>query len=379
MPARRTLDLTEAQREELTQHRDHDPRPWVRERCAALLKIANGMAPHAIARQGLLKPRDPDTVYAWLDLYETHGFWSVEHFPHGGRHRGAPIARRAELEKRLAHAPGEEARQEIAPTADGPPPSRWSLRAVRATFRWTREMSLSGVWRALRREGVCLRRGRIRQFSPDPAYATKRDHLLACLRDAATHPDAVALLFLDEMGFYRWPEPAADWSVAAPAAAPVAARGGPNNRHNRQWRIIGALNALTGQVTYRDAYIIGREKVGTFYHQLVAAYPHARRIYVVQDNWSIHTHPDVCAVLESLPQITAVWLPTYAPWLNPIEKLWRWLRADVLTLHRLADDWDALRARVTAFLDQLAADSDDLLHYVGLLGEGRLATARRAA
>jgi hypothetical protein len=142
---------------------------------------------------------------------------------------------------------------------------------------------------------------------------------------------------------------------------------------------MGALNALTGQVTYRDAYIIGREKVGAFYHQLVAAYPHARRIYVVQDNWSIHTHPDVCAVLESLPQITPVWLPTYAPWLNPIEKLWRWLRADVLTLHRLAADWDARRARVTTFLDQFAADADDLLHYVGLLGEGRLATARRAA
>ena len=150
MPARRTLDLTEAQREELTQHRDHDRRPWVRERCAALLKIADGMAPHAVARRGLLKPRDPDTVYDWLDLYETHGFRTVEHFPQGGRHRGAPIARRAELEKRLAHAPGEEARQEIAPTADGPPPSRWSLRAVRATFRWTREMSLSGVRRHIK-------------------------------------------------------------------------------------------------------------------------------------------------------------------------------------------------------------------------------------
>lgn len=376
MPTRRTLDLTETQREELTQHRDHDRRPWVRERCAALLKIADGMAPHAVARRGLLKPRDPDTVYDWLDLYETHGFWTVEHFPQGGRHRGAPIARRAELEERLAHAPGEEARQEIAPTADGPPPSRWSLRAVRATFRWAREMSLSGVWRALRREGLRLRRGRIRQYSPDPAYATKRDHLLACLRDAAAHPDEVALLFLDEMGFYRWPESAADWATAVPAAAPVAEQGGPNNK---QWRIIGALDALTGQVTYRDAYIIGREKVGAFYQQLVAAYPQARRLYVVHDNWSIHTHPDVCAVRASLPQIEPVWLPTYAPWLNPIEKLWRWMRADVLALYRLAADWDALHTRVTAFLDQFAAGSADLLHYVGLLGDGRLATARRAA
>ena len=62
MATRRTLDLRDDQREELARHLDHDPRPWVRERCAALLKIAAGMAPYAVARHGLLKPRDPDTV-----------------------------------------------------------------------------------------------------------------------------------------------------------------------------------------------------------------------------------------------------------------------------------------------------------------------------
>ena len=60
---------------------------------------------------------------------------------------------------------------------------------------------------------------------------------------------------------------------------------------------------------------------------------------MIQDNWSIHTHADVLAALERWPRIEPVWLPTYAPWLNPIEKLWRWLRQDVLKLHRLAGDW----------------------------------------
>ncbi len=62
MPRRRTLPLTESQHQELVHHRDHDPRPYVRERCAALVKIADGQSPHAVARHGLLKPRDPDTV-----------------------------------------------------------------------------------------------------------------------------------------------------------------------------------------------------------------------------------------------------------------------------------------------------------------------------
>jgi hypothetical protein len=65
----------------------HDPRPYVRERCAALLKIADGQSPHAVARHGLLKPRDPDTVYEWLNWYEQLGLRSVWFFQHGGKHR----------------------------------------------------------------------------------------------------------------------------------------------------------------------------------------------------------------------------------------------------------------------------------------------------
>ncbi len=87
MPQRRTLSLNATQRQELLHHRDHDPHPYVRERCAALLKIADGQSPHAVARPGLLKPRDPDTVYAWLNWYEREGLRSVLAFHHGGAHR----------------------------------------------------------------------------------------------------------------------------------------------------------------------------------------------------------------------------------------------------------------------------------------------------
>lgn len=89
MPLRRTLELTDTQRQELLQHRDHDPRPYVRERCAALLKIAGGQSPHAVARHGLLRPRKPDTVYSWLDWYERYGLRTVVWFQHGGAHRRA--------------------------------------------------------------------------------------------------------------------------------------------------------------------------------------------------------------------------------------------------------------------------------------------------
>jgi hypothetical protein len=273
---------------------------------------------------------------------------------------------------RVRRGPGPAAREALAAAPAGPPPSRWSLRALRATFPWWEALTLSGVWRALRRLDLGLRSAAVQQFSPDPDYLAKEAHVLACLREAAAAPDEVVALFLDEMGDARWPDPAPDWGPGAPAPRPVAGRAGSKQG---LWRVIGALNARTGQVDHRDNSIVGREQVGGFYRHLDATYAAARRVYLIQDNWSIHAHPDVLAALATLPRLEPVWLPTSAPWLNPIEKLWRWLKGGVLKQHRLAADWPALRRRVTAFLDQFAAGSSALLRYVGLLGDGRLAQA----
>src|SRR5262249_61722740 len=89
MAARRTLTLKTREQRELEYYRDHDSHPYVRERCGALLKIARGTTPHAVARQGLLKPRDPDTVYGWLQVYETQGVAGWLAHQHGGDHRGS--------------------------------------------------------------------------------------------------------------------------------------------------------------------------------------------------------------------------------------------------------------------------------------------------
>ena len=84
---RHTLTLTADQRQELVQTRDHNPRPYVRACAAALLKIADGASAHAVARTGLLQPRDPDTVYRWLRVYRAAGLAGLVHGP---RRHGPP-------------------------------------------------------------------------------------------------------------------------------------------------------------------------------------------------------------------------------------------------------------------------------------------------
>jgi len=87
MCQRRTLTLTADQRQQLVHYRDHHPKPYVRERAAALLQIADGTSPHAVARAGLLRPRHPDTVYGWLDTFRAEGCDGLCAHQQGGFHR----------------------------------------------------------------------------------------------------------------------------------------------------------------------------------------------------------------------------------------------------------------------------------------------------
>jgi winged helix-turn helix protein len=92
---RRQLQLTSAERLSLEQARDHHPKPYVRERAAGLLRIAQGASPHCVALRSGLKPRDPDAVYGWLNAYETKGLVGLYHRPR--RRRAFPPSATARL------------------------------------------------------------------------------------------------------------------------------------------------------------------------------------------------------------------------------------------------------------------------------------------
>ncbi len=69
----RAFCLTRAERQTLEEMRDHAPKAYLRERAAALLKVDDGLPPARVAREGLLRPRKADTVYAWLDRFIEDG------------------------------------------------------------------------------------------------------------------------------------------------------------------------------------------------------------------------------------------------------------------------------------------------------------------
>lgn len=73
MPAPLAVALRPEQAQELEHLRDHDPTPYVREKAAAILKVAAGQSLRAVARTGLLRPRRRETIAAWVRRYLAEG------------------------------------------------------------------------------------------------------------------------------------------------------------------------------------------------------------------------------------------------------------------------------------------------------------------
>jgi transposase len=76
------------------------------------------------------------------------------------------------------------------------------------------------------------------------------------------------------------------------------------------------------------------------------------RVYVAWDNSNTHEEEEVEAVLRGAAgRLVLLYLPTYSPWLNPIEMLWRHFRREV-THCELFASVKALIAAAHGFFDR---------------------------
>ena len=276
------------------------------------------------------------------------------------------------------------------PRSCGVARTRWTLSTLLAASHGLELTAPSSLGHLLKRLGISYQRGREYVHSPDPDYTAKLAFVQQRVALARASGGRVVTLFQDELTYYRQPTLARGYEACG-RSQPLARR---SYRTETATRTLGALDVCDGRVHFWQGSRVALATLVRFYQQLRDAYPQAERIYLIQDNWPQHFHPDVLVALEpqaspwpwyrprnwpSEPSAFAqrrfgglklplqiVPLPTYASWTNPIEKLWRKLKQELLHLHRLADRLDELRDQVVRFLEQFAHGSPTLLRYVGL-------------
>ncbi|MCB0192197.1 MAG: IS630 family transposase [Anaerolineae bacterium] len=261
----------------------------------------------------------------------------------------------------------KEAKQEVetllrsAPRLHGLKRSRWRLTDIRDHITWLCDKSLAGVKQILERLGFSWKQTISFVRSPDPAYQRKLAWLEAVKWQVQLVPQHYVLLYQDEFSYYQQPRGTRRyWPTGTSYPKHYYVPGG-----NKLSRIGATMDGLTGQVVYHQGDKFGVEAMCQLYHKVRATYPR-RHVFVAQDNCPFHKHPQVMQTVRELDIIPA-FFPTYSSWMNPIEKLWRWLRTDILNGHHLAHSLSTLRQTVASFLDQFSDASPALLRYVGLL------------
>lgn len=139
-----------------------------------------------------------------------------------------------------------------------------------------------------------------------------------------------------------------------------------SHRANTRMRVIGYLNATTGALHAQDTSTVTADRLARSVRELSRLCPEAERIYLVWDNWPNHYHPKVLEALAAQPRLSVLPLPTYSPWLNPIEKVWRRTRQRVTHAHPWSDDFRAFREQVRMEFQSLAQGSQEVMRYTGL-------------
>jgi putative transposase len=126
----------------------------------------------------------------------------------------------------------------------------------------------------------------------------------------------------------------------------IPAPGSPRYRH-----VFGALNWRTQQVDWISAQRKNTDSFIAFIeHLLTVCYP-TQRLVLVLDNASYHKSYAALAALSLFQErLQVIWLPTYSPYLNPIERFWLQLKNQASANQLHLDLW-TLDAAITQAVD----------------------------
>ena len=109
-----------------------------------------------------------------------------------------------------------------------------------------------------------------------------------------------------------------------------------------------------------------RREIAALLQALLEQHP-TETVYVAWDNATTHEDDDVEAVVRSAAgRLVLLYLPTYSPWLNPIEMLWRHFRREV-THGELFESLKALVAAAQDFFARYNRCPDLILSIIGAI------------
>jgi len=192
---------------------------------------------------------------------------------------------------------------------------RWSCAALALTLAVLAQIKVSRetVRLELKAAGYVWKRAKLKGRDDDPERARRLARIRLLFEKQ--RPDEL-ILFADELDIDLLPKVGYQWMLKG-TQLEIRTPG-----KNRKHYLAAALDLATGQ-TY---YVLGPKKNNVLFRRLLDHLRQSfgkryRKIYVVCDNYSIHKAKAVEGWLEEHSGFELVWLPSYCPKANPIERV----------------------------------------------------------
>ena len=210
--------------------------------------------------------------------------------------------------------------------------------------------------------GYRVRRPVLSIASPDPEYKQKAKKLKKYQKQAKN--GEILLYYQDEIDLNLLPGILCCWTLKG------AQRKVPTPGVNQKRYGFDAVNYVSGQTVHRIEERKNSTGFCAFIDQFMQTVTQApeyqgQKIVLVVDNFIIHRSRMTQEFLEKYAdQLLLFMLPTYSPWLNLIERLWKHLRRKVTHNHLFATIAELVKA-VCSFLEALNATPQLTLSVIG--------------
>lgn len=103
----------------------------------------------------------------------------------------------------------------------------------------------------------------------------------------------------------------------------------PGNTGRDRLNLSGSIDIITHKIVIQEDLTLNSGSTIRFFQKIEEAYPNKSKIHVFCDNAPYYRNKAVKAYLENA-RICLHFLPPYSPNLNPIERLWKWMKERII-------------------------------------------------
>lgn len=132
----------------------------------------------------------------------------------------------------------------------------------------------------------------------------------------------------------------------------------PANSGRSRINLSGAIDVIDHKIVVQEDKMLNAEATISFLQKIERAYPSKANIHLFCDNARYYRNKAVTEYLRT-SKIQLHFLPPYSPNLNPIERLWKWMKERVI-YNTYYEGFEEFKSAVLGFfrtLNEIAPDS----------------------